>query len=318
MLFVSHNLAIISSLCQRAFWLDQGSLIDSGAVNEVLRTYHAHKQQSANEEHVVTTSALRWRGLQNRTSLDGLRNDEDLLLELGFESGQDPLNNMQVDIALVDEREQVSLHCRSKFVRKPISVPANTSFVILRASSRLAPGHYHLTVYATTGARDVLLTGFNSAVRLRAGGVVFDTSGDVVCARAGQTLVRLQTPEELQILEEIYLAGTYHFQLTGPLLIVDIGMNTAFTALYFAAMHPDAVICAYEPFADTFHFAEANIALNPLLKQRIRTNHFGLLDFFIADWTLSTLIAGGERRCLRNTHRPPRAQRDQAGTVQLS
>ena len=39
-------------------------------------------------------------------------------------SGQDPLNNMQVDIALVDEREQVSLHCRSKFVRKPISVPA--------------------------------------------------------------------------------------------------------------------------------------------------------------------------------------------------
>ena len=84
-LFVSHNLAIISSLCQRAFWLDQGSLIDSGAVNEVLRTYHAHKQQSANEEHVVTTSALRWRGLQNRTSLDGLRNDEDLLLELGFE-----------------------------------------------------------------------------------------------------------------------------------------------------------------------------------------------------------------------------------------
>ena len=108
-------------------------------------------------------------------------------------------------------------------------------------------------------SRSVLLTGFNSAVRSRAGGVVFDTSGDVVCARAGQTLVRLQTPEELQILEEIYLAGTYHFQLTGPLLIVDIGMNTAFTALYFAAMHPDAVICAYEPFADTFHFAEANI-----------------------------------------------------------
>ena len=174
-LFVSHNMAIISSLCQRAFWLDQGSLIDSGAVNEVLRTYHAHKQQSANEEHVVTTSALRWRGLQNRTSLDGLRNDEDLLLELGFESGQDPLNNMQVDIALVDEREQVSLHCRSKFVRKPISVPANTSFVIsyVLRSPRLAPGHYHLTVYATTGARELCWVDHVDACRISAASPFF-------------------------------------------------------------------------------------------------------------------------------------------------
>jgi FkbM family methyltransferase len=124
----------------------------------------------------------------------------------------------------------------------------------------------------------VLLSGFRSAVKLRAGGMVFDTSGDFVRATVGSVSVRVDTTEELQILEEIYLDGTYHFELRAPLLIVDIGMNAAYTALYFAAMHPEAVVCAYEPFAPTFRCAEANIALNPALQKRIRSYHFGLSD----------------------------------------
>ena len=123
-----------------------------------------------------------------------------------------------------------------------------------------------------------MLSGFRRAIKLHAAGVVFDTLGDSVRATVGPNSVRLDTTEELQILEEIYLDGIYNFDLNGPLLIVDIGMNTAYTALYFAAMHPEAVVCAYEPCAPTFRCAEANIALNPALQQRIRPHQFGLSD----------------------------------------
>ncbi len=125
---------------------------------------------------------------------------------------------------------------------------------------------------------NILLSGFDRAVRLHRGGVAFDTKADFLQAKIGKVSVRVDNIEELQILEEIYLNGIYHFQLAGPLLIVDIGMNAAYAALYFAATHPDAVVCAYELSSLTCGLAEANIALNPEFQSRIRAHQFGLSD----------------------------------------
>jgi lipopolysaccharide transport system ATP-binding protein len=156
-LFVSHNMPAVGALCERAFLLEQGRLIKSGPTDDVLRKYHERYQGGANEDFRVVTSALHWRGLGNRSALDGLRNDQDVVFELNFESGKEGVNNLQIDIALVDERDRMALHCRSKFVRDPISVPANTAFAVLYGlrSPRLAPGHYHLIVYASTGTEEL-------------------------------------------------------------------------------------------------------------------------------------------------------------------
>jgi len=115
-------------------------------------------------------------------------------------------------------------------------------------------------------------------IKLHAGGLAFDASRETVHATAGTACVRVHNTEELQILEEIYLDGMYHFRLNAPLLILDIGMNVAYTTLYFAAMHPEAIVCGYEPLAPTFRCALANIALNPRLQKQIRVHQFGLSD----------------------------------------
>jgi ABC-type polysaccharide/polyol phosphate transport system ATPase subunit len=155
-LFVSHNMAAMSALCDRAVLLEQGRLVELAPVDDVLKTYHA-QYQSANAEFLRTTPELRWRGIQNRRALDGLRGDQDLVFELAFESGQQPISNMQIDIALQDEHDRTAVHCRSKFVRDPISVPANESFVVryMLRSPHLAPGHYRLTVYAATNLKEL-------------------------------------------------------------------------------------------------------------------------------------------------------------------
>jgi ABC-type polysaccharide/polyol phosphate transport system ATPase subunit len=155
-LFVSHNMAAVTSLCDRALLLDKGTLIKSGSVDEVVRTYQA-QYQSSNEDFRVTTPALRWLGLKNRKCLDNLRNDGDVVFDLEFESGPDPVEDLYIDCDLMDEHNRRAVHCRSKFVRGPISVSANTRFVIRYAlrGPRLAPGHYHLIVYAATRRKEL-------------------------------------------------------------------------------------------------------------------------------------------------------------------
>jgi FkbM family methyltransferase len=126
--------------------------------------------------------------------------------------------------------------------------------------------------------RTVLLNDIRKAALLHSAGVVFETGLHPVRGKIGELTFSIENVEELQIIEEIFLAGTYNFDLGGPLVIVDIGMNVAFTALYFAAMHPQAIVSAYEPFLPTFRRAEGNIALNAALMGRINTHPFGLSD----------------------------------------
>jgi lipopolysaccharide transport system ATP-binding protein len=38
-LFVSHNMAAVEALCNRAYWLKEGRLVDSGAVSDIIRRY---------------------------------------------------------------------------------------------------------------------------------------------------------------------------------------------------------------------------------------------------------------------------------------
>jgi len=154
--FVSHNLQAVSTLCERVFLLEQGKLANAGPADDVLRSYITGLQPGV-EDFRVTTPLLRWRGLQNRRSLDDLRCDQDLMLELGFETGQESISNLHVDIELVDERDRTALHCKSKFVREPMSIPSNTNFAVryLLHSPHLAPGPYRLTVYAAAGTKEL-------------------------------------------------------------------------------------------------------------------------------------------------------------------
>jgi hypothetical protein len=147
----------VCALCERVFLLHEGRLVASGAPDEVLRYYHDRYQQGGVEDYRIRTPGLRWCGIRNRRFLEGLRSDHDLVFELAFRSGAVALDNVHFDIAVVNERDEVALHCRSKFVRDPISLPANTSFVVSYAlrAPHLAPGRYRLVVYAASPAQEL-------------------------------------------------------------------------------------------------------------------------------------------------------------------
>jgi FkbM family methyltransferase len=125
----------------------------------------------------------------------------------------------------------------------------------------------------------VLIESYAGALKAVEAGARFTTSAtQPVQAAVGDVRLWVQTNEEVQILEEVYVDGVYHFDLAGPLLILDIGMNAAYTAIFMALRHPDAVVCGFEPFGPTLRRAAANIALNPGAAPRIRAYPFGLSD----------------------------------------
>ena len=168
-LLVSHNIAAVSALCTRAVLLDQGRLVKSGPLNEVLRTYHEAYLGSA-EVFRIATPALKWRGIRNRMALDQLRNDDDVAFELEFETGPEPISNIELVLELSDENDRCILHCKSGYVRGPISVPANTAFVVsyVLRSPRLFPGHYRMQIYAANGAEELCWIQYIDACRISA------------------------------------------------------------------------------------------------------------------------------------------------------
>ena len=152
-LFVSHNMATISAFCERVIWLEKGRLEKLGPTPELLHLYRNHYQQANIVNVRFATPTLRWHGLRNRKDLIDLRNDQDLVFDLDFESGNSLINNMQIDIEIMDQYDRMVAHCRSKFARSSISVPANTRFIAryILNSPHLAPGQYKLNVWVTSG-----------------------------------------------------------------------------------------------------------------------------------------------------------------------
>ena len=85
-----------------------------------------------------------------------------------------------------------------------------------------------------------------------------------------------ETEEDLFILHELLVEGTYNFELDGPIVVWDVGMNVAFASLYFAAKEGVVAVHGFEPFPNTFDRAVRNIEANPELKVKIVAHNVGI------------------------------------------
>jgi len=135
---------------------------------------------------------------------------------------------------------------------------------------------------------DLLLGGANFALPPAAqDGDLLEAFGDLAalaCAGAryratppGGTLtiegvdLQVRDAQNVRCAAEVFLRGSYAVRLPFVPVVVDVGMNVGMTSLYLAATL-GGVVYSYEPFADTFARAEANLRANPALAARIRAH----------------------------------------------
>ena len=148
-LFVSHNLEMIESLCTRGIVLHQGGLVFDGKVHDALDRYRA-LGGSNNEVVMSANPALRWGGIRNRLDLRGLRADQDIPFELVFHSGPRQLDKIHIDCELVDANGRRATHSKSRFVSPGFTIEPNQTvmFRYTIKSPKLAPGRYYMIMYA--------------------------------------------------------------------------------------------------------------------------------------------------------------------------
>ncbi len=156
LLFVSHNLALVSALCSRAYLLDGGRIVAEGRTSEVVQRYQAMAGDGG-AHYRVRTPLVEWGGLESDGHSE-LRADSDVCLRFTLHIGNRDLRDVDLDINITNERDETVLHARSKLVVDSLTFSTGTT---VRAqyrikSPKLVPGAYYLMVYVAESA-DVAL-----------------------------------------------------------------------------------------------------------------------------------------------------------------
>ncbi|HJP83480.1 MAG TPA: FkbM family methyltransferase [Fimbriimonadaceae bacterium] len=85
------------------------------------------------------------------------------------------------------------------------------------------------------------------------------------------------TANQLYILHEVFGEGAYRFEMPGPSIFIDVGMNTGLASIDFLNRH-EGFAYGFELVPSTAAQAMHNRDLNPLLAECFTIESFGLLD----------------------------------------
>jgi lipopolysaccharide transport system ATP-binding protein len=157
-LFVSHNMSLIQSLCQRAIWLDSGRLMNQGQTHPVVQNYlqsvFAQQETSLAERHdrdgdgSVRLLSIRIESLEQ----GGIRSGSSLKLTLRYRS-QQPFADPHFLISIYDYVSSCGLfRCDSHSLDGlPDILPQEGSVTCITDPIRLTPGRCYINLRVNRG-----------------------------------------------------------------------------------------------------------------------------------------------------------------------
>ena len=129
---------------------------------------------------------------------------------------------------------------------------------------------------------------------------VFD--GDAAIVDVDGILLHIASAEDFQVLDEVFVKNDYRYSLAKDHIVIDVGMNVGFAALFFANVARARAVFAFEPFARPFACAMDNIARNAKLAEKITVSQIGLSNYddnsvvnTVAGFTLGMTLKGLDR-----------------------
>jgi hypothetical protein len=134
--------------CKSGILLEGGEVVRQAEICAVVRDYLGMTPYSG-VNYRVDSGMVVFEGISNRADLDEALPNDDLEFRLRFRSGAAPLDNIMVDFALHNDRNDYAVHSKSRLVDFRFTVSGRQEFEIIYQvkSPRLAPGKYTLTVY---------------------------------------------------------------------------------------------------------------------------------------------------------------------------
>jgi len=157
-LFVSHNLKLVESLCRTGIVLDQGAIIYHGSSNDSLNYYRAGDGRETQALIIQKDGPISFGKIIDKELLQSLTVHDNLKIRMQFNSIE-PVFNFHCDMAICNEKGITIVHTRSSWNSEhSLMLPNAGDFELEYCIQRpnLAPGKYSLDIYIYSGEKVLL------------------------------------------------------------------------------------------------------------------------------------------------------------------
>lgn len=155
-LFVSHNMASMKSLCKKGFLMERGRMTEKGEMNAIIETYLATRTKSkANGEipdsaSSVNSGIVKFKNIQlvdaQQNPIDRVSYMADMRFKMALES-QAQLTDVIVDLRILTRDGIELVHTMNKYsnpAKQPLNKGLNQINCIIQ--NQLQPGNYTITI----------------------------------------------------------------------------------------------------------------------------------------------------------------------------
>jgi lipopolysaccharide transport system ATP-binding protein len=146
--FVSHNIRAVATLCERSLLLDHGQVAQIGTSNEVIKAYLTRDHQTrvlGRETDIYITNVSLGPSASSRVTFE-----TDEFVEVTVEAtARTPHADMTVLIQITDDNQYVIFEtCTQRLGAGPLALAAGATLrCTFRVQLRLGPGTYHVNAY---------------------------------------------------------------------------------------------------------------------------------------------------------------------------
>jgi lipopolysaccharide transport system ATP-binding protein len=158
-LFVSHNVAAVASLCERSILLDQGRLVGDGPTNDIIELYVATVRTGAAmrlDQRTDRQGSGRLRFTEVEYQVDGETTDtvttgDDVTVVASYETEGRALNNVSFSVAVNTMLGRLMLNLDSTLSARDFTATPDGKVRCRIPRLPLAAGSYYIALYAYTG-----------------------------------------------------------------------------------------------------------------------------------------------------------------------
>jgi lipopolysaccharide transport system ATP-binding protein len=148
-LLVSHNFKAVTALCENSILLDKGKIDYVGDTGICLQKYYEKDNEQMEFKVIEDKQLIKFIGISNSTELVNHTVIDDLRIVLKFASNNYSSKNVFFDIGIFNERGDMVIHSKTKFIGNSLEIKGNKIFEIIYTAAHpcLSPGRYSITIY---------------------------------------------------------------------------------------------------------------------------------------------------------------------------
>ncbi|MPL54799.1 Vitamin B12 import ATP-binding protein BtuD [bioreactor metagenome] len=146
-LFVSHNMDAVRSLCNNGIYLKNGLIQNQGDIQSVINFYKSDYDKNENGITNIDSKKIELLKIKNNHQIISVA--DHLNIDFFFKSNNFESKNVFFDFGIFNAYENMVIHSKTKDIKQAFSIERNSEFKVTFEvkSPNLSPGDYFLTLF---------------------------------------------------------------------------------------------------------------------------------------------------------------------------